>query len=412
MSWFSSIGKDLSGAFKAVDSGLNSINPLKQASTWLTDNTVGKIPGVGKPAAQLGDWGISHPAEVAALAAGGYGAYTGLAALGASGAAADVAGEGAALGAGDATAMGAAAGTLGAADSAAASSALGLTAADVGGDAALGGTAMGGAAGILGAADSAGASADLGLTAADVGGAADAAIGPGGMADLSLGGGGNIGLGIGQSAADAYTPTTASGFGGVGTDAGVAASPDGGLALGQATTPSLTSQALSAAAKYGPAGLSLMRSVMGQGAYAKAASALGNVGSTQRATANGLVAGYNNGTLNPAENSGIDTWATNQVSALRQFYANAGTADSTQAKQAEAAVMAQATQMKNQASQNLLQVGLNELNNLDQNTVAGIKVNLQGDQAATQAQANFAATFAKLIGSQQSGNAVASLAGG
>ena len=74
---------------------------------------------------------------------------------------------------------------------------------------------------------------------------------------------------------------------------------------------------------------------------------------------------------------------------------------------AEAAVMAQAVQMKNQATQNLLQVGLNELNTLDANTVAGIKTNLAGDQAATQAEANFAATFAKLIGAQQSGPAAA-----
>lgn len=103
-------------AFQAVDKGLNAINPFKGITDWTTDNTLAKIPGIGKPLGQLADWGDSHPAEVGAMIGGGF-AASGALAAGASGG----------------TAMGSAAGTLGAADSSAASSSLGLTAADVGG---------------------------------------------------------------------------------------------------------------------------------------------------------------------------------------------------------------------------------------------------------------------------------------
>ncbi len=245
----------------------------------------------------------------------------------------------------------------------------------------------------------------------DVGASAfDGAIGPGGGADMLLGGGGGFDPYVNVNAEEfggAYGagPSTSSGFGGVGTDPGVAVSPDGGLALGQgAAAPGSAAglnmqDALKTGLKYGPLGISLLKGVMGKDAANKAAAAYNNVGTQQRQTASGLVTAYNNGTLNPAESAGIDKWAQQQIASLRQFYANAGTADSTQAKQAEAAVMQQATDMKNKATQDLLKVGLNELNTLDTNTVRGITANLQGDQAAQQAQANFAMTFAKLIGS-------------
>ena len=381
MSWFSKIGNAIGDVFSGVNDVANDINPFKGVTDWTTDNTIGKLGSAGATVAQGLDWADSHPAQVAAVGAGGYGLYAGLGALGAGAGAA--AGD-AAVPALDTTATNLFADAVPGAAGDVGASALSDAAAGGLGDAALDSTATNLFADAVPGA------------AGDVGGSA--------LADAASGGFAGVGGGLGDSSVGAAFPSTSSGFGGVGTDAGVMASPDGGLALSQQTaaaTPSLTQQALKSALKYGPAGLSLLRSVMGQSAYSKAASQLSNVGATQRATANGLVQGFNNGTLNPAESAGIDKWAQQQVAALRQFYANAGTADSTQAVQAEAAVMAQATQMKNQASQNLLQVGLNELNSLDQNTVNGIKVNLQGDQAAQKAQADFAAQFAKLIGSTQ-----------
>ena len=317
MSWFSGLGHALNNGVKSFDHLATKLDPLTHFNSWATANTLGKIPGVGPKIDNLQGKLANHPLE-GSLAA--YSAYmlAGLGGLG--GTVGEGAGAAAGAGAGaaaDATAMGGAAGTLGAADSAAASAGLGLSAADVGGGtAALDATAMGASAGTLGAADSALASSDLGLTAADVGGGATAFT-PGDFAGMSLGGDtSSAGFGAGQTAGDflasggdfgAAGPSTSSGFGGVGTDAGVAASPDGGLALGQqaagSAAPGVTQDILKTALKYGPAGLSLLRSVMGQGAAVRAANAYGNVGATQRATANGLVSGYNNGTLNPAESA-------------------------------------------------------------------------------------------------------------
>lgn len=163
-------------------SGLNHfLDNVTKPFDWVDKkvNFVRKIPVVNN----FMDYTRHHMADTAAVAGLAAGAYFGGAAL--LGEGAGEAGAGAAGGAGEGTAMGSAAGTLGAADSAAAAGGLG---ADLGGAAVVDGTAMGGAAGELGAADSALASGDV-------------ASGAG------------------------------SGFGGVGTDAGVATSPDGGAAL-------------------------------------------------------------------------------------------------------------------------------------------------------------------------------------
>lgn len=53
----------LGEAIGSIDKTANSINPMKQPMQWLTDNTIGKIPGIGKPAAQLYDYSNSHPLE-------------------------------------------------------------------------------------------------------------------------------------------------------------------------------------------------------------------------------------------------------------------------------------------------------------------------------------------------------------
>lgn len=79
-----------------VDKAANSLNPMKQPMQWLTDNTIGKIPGIGKPAAQAYDYSNGHPLEsylaASSIVAGGegLGAFGGAAGAGAdAGAAAD-----------------------------------------------------------------------------------------------------------------------------------------------------------------------------------------------------------------------------------------------------------------------------------------------------------------------------------
>ncbi len=104
------VGDAIGDAFSSVDKVANSLNPFKGITDWGTENTLAKIPGIGKPLGQLADWGDSHPAEVGAAIGAGFEAAPYLAG---EGAAAPVAADG--------TAMGPAAGTLGAVDSTAAS---------------------------------------------------------------------------------------------------------------------------------------------------------------------------------------------------------------------------------------------------------------------------------------------------
>jgi hypothetical protein len=86
-----------------IDNFINKFNPMKQPMQWLTDNTIGKIPGnVGRLGSQTYDYSNSHPLEsLGAMAA----AYYGASALGggalAGGEAAGGAGAGAGAGAGD-----------------------------------------------------------------------------------------------------------------------------------------------------------------------------------------------------------------------------------------------------------------------------------------------------------------------
>lgn len=167
-------GGVIGDVFKSVDTVANKINPFHHFTQWATDNTVGKIPGIGKPMAQLGDWGNNHPAEVAALAAGGYGAYT--------------------LGAG----------------------ALAGGAGDTGMFSGLGGAMAGGGAEALGG------EAGAGLGAAGAGAGA-------GAASLDLG---MAGAGAADAELSGLGGPTAGGFGGVGTDAAATGTGDSAFMSG------------------------------------------------------------------------------------------------------------------------------------------------------------------------------------
>jgi hypothetical protein len=82
-----------------IDNFINKFNPMKQPMQWLTDNTIGKIPGnVGRLGSQTYDYSNSHPLEsLGAMAA----AYYGASALGGGALAGGEAAGGAGAGAGD-----------------------------------------------------------------------------------------------------------------------------------------------------------------------------------------------------------------------------------------------------------------------------------------------------------------------
>lgn len=77
----------LGEAIGGIDKAANSINPMMQPMKWLTDNTIGKVPGVGKPGAQLYDFSNSHALESAAAMAAAWGGASALGGVGEGGAA-------------------------------------------------------------------------------------------------------------------------------------------------------------------------------------------------------------------------------------------------------------------------------------------------------------------------------------
>jgi hypothetical protein len=86
-----------------IDHFANSINPMKQPMQWLTDNTIGKIPGnVGRLGSQTYDYSNSHPLESLAAMAAIYGGaeYLGAGAAGGGAGGAGAAGAGAGEGGG------------------------------------------------------------------------------------------------------------------------------------------------------------------------------------------------------------------------------------------------------------------------------------------------------------------------
>jgi hypothetical protein len=73
-----------------INHAANSINPFKGITDWSTNHSLNYIPGVGKPLAQLANWGDSHPAQVGAAIGAAFG---GEALLAGDGAAAGAAGS-------------------------------------------------------------------------------------------------------------------------------------------------------------------------------------------------------------------------------------------------------------------------------------------------------------------------------
>lgn len=148
-------GGVLGDAIGGIDKTANSINPLKHVMQWATDNSIAKVPGIGKPAAQLYDYSNSHPSESLAAMATIYAGGTGAGAWGGGGEA----------------------GAAGAADS---------------GSINLFADAVPGAGGDVGASAGAAGAADAGSTNLF----ADAVPGAGGDVGASVGGAGNGGTAL------------------------------------------------------------------------------------------------------------------------------------------------------------------------------------------------------------------------
>jgi hypothetical protein len=113
------------------------------------------------------------------------------------------------------------------------------------------------------------------------------------------------------------------------------------------------------------------------------------LGGPQRDIANQLLAQYKAGTINAADAFNIQQTKQAAINRANDFYAKAGIPDSSQLQGTIANINQQADAQTEQARQNLLTQGLNELNVTDQTQVEAIKAQIAGDQAAAKALQDF-----------------------
>jgi hypothetical protein len=114
-----------------------------------------------------------------------------------------------------------------------------------------------------------------------------------------------------------------------------------------------------------------------------------SLGGPQRDIANQLLAQYKAGTINAADAFNIQQTKQAAINKANDFYAKAGIPDSSQLQGTIANINQQADAQTEQARQNLLTQGLNELNVTDQTQVEAIKAQIAGDQAAAAALTSF-----------------------
>ena len=98
---------------------------------------------------------------------------------------------------------------------------------------------------------------------------------------------------------------------------------------------------------------------------------------------------FNKGQLNPSDQYNIAKWSQDAKASKQQYYAQAGLADSSMAKQDIASIDAQAGAMRDQALSNMLQSGLNAAGIANSATGQAVQLQMQQDQQAQQAQQQF-----------------------
>lgn len=113
------------------------------------------------------------------------------------------------------------------------------------------------------------------------------------------------------------------------------------------------------------------------------------IGQTQRDVATDLIRKAQAGEINPSDKMAIDQWKQKAIADAQQFYSKAGISDSTQLQGTLADINAKAASYTEQARQQLLQQGMNELNVTDQAQMEAIKAQIAMDQQAAKALTDF-----------------------
>jgi hypothetical protein len=172
-------------------------------------------------------------------------------------------------------------------------------------------------------------------------------------------------------------------------------------------TAPVTNDTMSAAMRYGPLALGGAGAIYNRMQAGKYAKELNAVAQPQRDVGNSLLAQYQAGKLNPADQFAIDQWKNGAIAQTMDYYAKNGMADSTMAKNAVAGIASKAEAMRQAALNNLLTQGNNILNTANQYQQLAIQAQQQGDMALMQNAVQFLAYYGYYLRSMQPQTAAA-----
>lgn len=163
--------------------------------------------------------------------------------------------------------------------------------------------------------------------------------------------------------------------------------------LKDATIPKDAGDALSKLLRAGPGLLGAAGMLQQRSAADKFAQQIAAIGGPQRELGNQLLNAYKSGQLSPADASRIAQWEQSATAQMRQYFARAGTANSTQARSAANQIKAQAEAMRQQALQGMLTQGTNMLNITDRYQAAALEAEMRADASAVQAAVGFLGAY-------------------
>jgi hypothetical protein len=154
------------------------------------------------------------------------------------------------------------------------------------------------------------------------------------------------------------------------------------------------------ALKYGPLALGGVSAIAQRQAYSRAAAHINAIAGPQRDLGNRLIAQFNSGQINAADQAAIDRWQATATAQSRQYFANSGQSNSTAALQSERDIGAQGNAMKAQALQNMLVQGTTLLNIADRYQLAAVQAELRGDTALMSMAGSFMGSYAKWLATE------------
>ena len=178
-----------------------------------------------------------------------------------------------------------------------------------------------------------------------------------------------------------------------------------GLAEGSGVTPGFEGPAkvvgetdyAKNAFRYGIPALGAVGGIMQRRAAMGLAGQYRGLGSAQRGAGEALIAQYQSGKLNPADQYAIDQWSQGAIAQTQDYYNRAGLGDSSMAKNAIEGIKNRAVAMKQEALNNLLTMGTNILNITDRYLSMAVQAELAANQALGQMAIQFMSAYGNFL---------------